>query len=59
MSGTVFFQADPVYTARRLHSEGQGEESNPFAYETDDHETFRVEIERLQIEEMKQEAQQP
>jgi hypothetical protein len=59
MNGTVFFQADPVYTAQRLHSEDQGAESNPFPYDTADHKAFVSEMDRLEIEELKQEAQQP
>jgi hypothetical protein len=56
MNGTMFFQADPVYTARRLHSEGQGVESNPFPYDTDDHELFKIEMELLDIEDRRREA---
>jgi hypothetical protein len=56
MNGTVFFQADPVYTARRLHSEGQGVESNPFPYDTADHKRFEIEMELLAIEEQQKEA---
>jgi hypothetical protein len=59
MSGVKFFQPDPVYTARRLYGEGQGKESNPFPYDTADHKAFVAEMERLFIEEAKQEAQQP
>lgn len=56
---TTYFQRHPIYTAQRLHSEGQGKESNPFPYDTIAHEMFDAEMDRLHIEEMKQEAQQP
>jgi hypothetical protein len=59
MNGTVFFKHDPVYTARRLYGEGQGKESNPFPYDTADHKAFVAEMDRLEIEELKQEANQP
>lgn len=54
---TEYFKRDPIFTAGRLFSEGQGVESNPFPYDTADHKAFDAEIERLQMEEMKQEAQ--
>ena len=52
-----YFKRDPIYTARRLFGEGQGAESNPFPYDTKDHKRFDAEIDRLQIEEAKREAQ--
>jgi hypothetical protein len=59
MSATKYFERHPVYTAQRLYSEGQGKEANPFAYDTIAREDFDAEIERLQLEEAKQEAMQP
>ena len=54
MSSTEYFKRDPIYTARRLHSEGQGVESNPFAYDTADHMEFILEMNKLEIEEAKE-----
>ena len=59
MSSTEFFERDPVYTARRLHSEGQGPESNPFEKGTANHKAFKYEMELLQLDESKREALQP
>jgi hypothetical protein len=56
MMSTEFFKRDPAFTARRLHSEGQGPESNPFPYDTSDHERFEIEMELLDIEERQKEA---
>lgn len=52
-----YFKRDPFYTAQRLFSEGQGKESNPFPYDTKDHADFDEVMDRLQVEEAKQEAQ--
>lgn len=49
---TTYFQRHPIYTAQRLHGEGQGKESNPFPYDTVAHEMFDAEMDRL-IEEKK------
>lgn len=57
MTGTEFFERDPIYTARRLHSEGQGAESNPFDPSTAQHVAFKYEMELLQLDEAKREAQ--
>jgi hypothetical protein len=59
MSGSEYFERNPVYTAQRLFGEGQGKEANPFYHDTIPHEDFDAEIDRLEIEAMKQEAQQP
>ena len=55
---TEYFKRDPVYTARRLHSEGQGVESNPFPYGTADHKAFNDEMELIQHEDQQREAHQ-
>ena len=57
MSNTEYFKLCPIFSAGRLFSEGQGAESNPYSYGTYDHEVFRIEMERLHIEESRKEAQ--
>ena len=51
------FKRSPIYTAQRLFGQGQGKESNPFAYETMDRKYFDAEIERLELAEMKRGAE--
>lgn len=41
----------PVFAAQQLHRDGQGFESNPYPYETKNHDEFYEEMRRLQNEE--------
>lgn len=50
---------DPIYTARRLLSQGQGLESNPFDESLSAHDEFDDEMSRLTLEQERQEAMQP
>jgi hypothetical protein len=51
-------KSEAIFMAGRLFSQGQGEESNPYAYETEARNVFDDEMERLELEEQKREAQQ-
>jgi hypothetical protein len=59
MTGTEFFQVDPINSARVQFADGQGEESNPFDKDTVHYVAFKYEMELLQLDEAKREAQSP
>lgn len=59
MSGTENTKRDPIYMAQRLFSEGHGVESNPHKEDPLYSLAFKYEMELLQLDEAKREAQSP
>jgi hypothetical protein len=59
MTGTKNTEHDPIYMARRLFGEGQGVESDPFKDEPISSLAFKYEMELLQLDDAKREAESP
>ena len=53
MKHSDYVAMGPKYAAGLLRAEGQGVESNPYPYQTQDHVDFIVEFNKLEVEELR------